>query len=114
MTSTRTRKPSGLLSRLAAGLVLVVGLLGPLGAASTAHADATDDAYLKVLRANGIAYESPQSAIIAGHLVCHQLDLGKTPDQIATDVLNSSTLDPYHAGYFVGVSVAAYCPKYAS
>jgi hypothetical protein len=28
--------------------------------------------------------------------------------------LSSSTLDSYHAGYFVGVSIKAYCPKYAA
>jgi len=114
LTSTRIRKPSPPLSLLAARLVVVVAaLLGPLGAAPTAHADATDDAFLAVLRAHGISYESPQSAIIAGHLVCHQLALGKKQDDIATDVMNSSTLDAYHAGYFVGVAERAYCPQYA-
>jgi len=75
MTSTCIRKPSPLLLLLAAGLVVVVvALLGPLGAASPAHADATGDAFLAALRAKGISYESPQSAIIASQKVCQALE----------------------------------------
>jgi hypothetical protein len=43
---------------------------------------------------------------------------GETPAQVAQDVMNykdvvsSSNLDAYHAGFFVGASIAAYCPKY--
>lgn len=36
-----------------------------------------------------------------------------TPDQVVADVLNSSNLPAYHAGYFVGVSIKEYCPQYA-
>lgn len=46
--------------------------------------------------------------------MCHELDMGQTPEQVANNVLSSSTLDSYHAGYFVGVSIKAYCPKYAA
>nr|WP_231983732.1 DUF732 domain-containing protein [Mycobacterium sp. E2733] len=91
-------------------VVVVVALLGPLGVASTAHADATDDAFLKALRDKGISYVSPDSAISAGHKVCQLLDTGQTYTDVAEEVLKSSTLDAYHAGYFVGVSMAAYCP----
>jgi hypothetical protein len=113
MTSTRIRKPGTLLSLLTAGLVLMVGQLGPLGAAPTAHADTTDSGFIAALHAHGIFHEAPQSAITAGHLVCHQLAAGKPEQAIATDVMNSSTLDGDNAGYFVAVSERAYCPQYA-
>jgi hypothetical protein len=29
-------------------------------------------------------------------------------------VINNSDLDHYHAGYFVGASIGAYCPYYSS
>jgi hypothetical protein len=100
---------------LAAQLVLVVALLGPLGAAApTAHADAADDAFLSALRSKGISFGSPTAAEIAGHEVCDQLSLGRTSVQVATDVSKNSNLDGYHAGYFVGASITAYCPKFAS
>ena len=57
MASTRIRKPGPLLPLLAGGLLLAVALLGPLGVAPTVHADTTDDAFLQVLRAHGIAHE---------------------------------------------------------
>jgi hypothetical protein len=111
MTSTRTRLSP--VSLLAVGGALAAALLGPLVTAPTARADkATDDSFIAALRAHGITHESAQSAIAAGHLVCHQLDMGKTQEQIATDVMNSSTLDGDNAGYFVAVSERAYCPQY--
>lgn len=111
MANTRTRRLRPLLSVLAAGFVPAVALLGPL--APTAHADGTDDAFITVLHSHGIVHEAPSSAIAAGHLVCHQLDMGKTQEQIAMDVMNSSTLDGDHSGFFVALAERAYCPQYA-
>ena len=113
MASARICKPRPPLPLLATGPLLAVALVGSLAAAPTAHADATDDAFIAALHAHGIAHDSPHSAIAAGHLVCHQLDMGKTQEQIATDVMNSSTLDGVNAGYFVAVAERAYCPQYA-
>ena len=112
MTTTRIRRPNGL-SLLAAGALAAAALLGPLGADATARADATDDAFIEALKRDGIEHESRQMAIEAAHLVCHQLDLGKTQEQIATDVMNSSGIDGDHAGYFVAIAERAYCPRYA-
>ncbi|OBK45443.1 DUF732 domain-containing protein [Mycobacterium sp. 1081908.1] len=113
MTSTGTRKPGRLLSLLAAGFIPAVALLGPVTAAAPARADGTDDAFITALHNHGIEHESPKSAIAAGHLVCHQLDMGKTQEQIATDVMNSSGIDGDDAGYFVALAERAYCPQYA-
>jgi Protein of unknown function (DUF732) len=111
MTNTRTRpRPRAL---LVAGGALAVALLGALGSAPVAHADATDDAFVAALRSHGITHDSAQSAIAAGHLVCHQLDMGKTQEQIATDVMSSSGMDGANSGYFVAVAERAYCPQYA-
>ncbi|HTY33371.1 MAG TPA: DUF732 domain-containing protein [Mycobacterium sp.] len=112
MMSTRTRKRL-LLSLLATGFASAVALLGPLVGAPTAQADGTDDAFIAALHAHGIEHDNAKSAIAAGHLVCHQLDMGKTQEQIATDVMNSSSLDGDNAGYFVALAERAYCPQYA-
>jgi len=115
MTSTQIRKPGHLPSLLAGGVVAMVALLGLLAAAPSAHADPNnDDAFVAALSAKGITYESRETAINSGHVVCHELDHGQTPEQVANDVLSSSHLDGYHAGYFVGVSIRAYCPKYTA
>lgn len=113
MTTTQVRKPNRPLSLLAIGVVAVAGLPGVLATSATAHATSADDTFLAALKAKGINYESPDAAVNSGHTVCHELDMGQTPEQVANNVLSSSSLDSYHAGYFVGVSIKAYCPKYA-
>jgi Protein of unknown function (DUF732) len=98
---------------LLASLVLGFALFGAAGVTSpAAHADAVDDAFLKAVQAKGINFSSPQAAIVAGHEVCDELDLGRQKSDVANDVMASSNLDGYRAGYFVGLSVAAYCPRY--
>ncbi len=83
-------------------------------AAPAAHADAVDDNFLSALKAKGINFASGQAAIIAGHEVCDELDLGRQPSDVANDVTKNSNLDGYHAGFFVGASIAAYCPRHNS
>jgi hypothetical protein len=114
VTSTRLRLPSRPLLMWAARLVLL-GALGPLAVAvPIAHADATDDAFLAALTAKGIHFGSPNKAFIAAHKVCDELGNGKSPTQIASTVQSNSDMDGYHAGFFVGASIRAYCPQHAS
>lgn len=113
MTNTHPRKRGSRLALLAAGFLPAVALLGPFTAAPTAHADGTDDAFITALHNHGLAHESPKAAVTAAHLVCHQLDMGKTQEQIATDVMNSSGIDGDNAGFFVALAERAYCPQYA-
>jgi len=114
MTTSQVRSPRPVRSLLA-GLVLVVALLSLAGVATpTAHADAVDNAFLSAVNSKGINFASPQAAIIAGHEVCDELDLGRQKSDIASDMMGNSKLDGYHAGFFVGVSIAAYCPRYRS
>ncbi|OBI45518.1 DUF732 domain-containing protein [Mycobacterium sp. E796] len=95
--------------------LVVLAAFAPLAAtAAIARADAADDAFLAALNAKGIHFGSPDKALIAGHEVCDELDTGRTVNQVASTVMSNSSLDGYHAGYFVGASIRAYCPKYAS
>ena len=94
-------------------VAMVVAFFGPLGAVATAHADTNDNKFLAALKSEGITdHISPEHAIDAAHSVCQKLDGGETPTQVANDVLNNSTMPAYHAGYFVGASINAYCPQY--
>ncbi|WP_141251284.1 DUF732 domain-containing protein, partial [Mycobacterium avium] len=58
--------------------------------------------------------ETPQSTGLDNSSVCDELDHGRTPVQVASDVMKSSNLDAFHAGYFCGASIRVYCPRYAS
>jgi hypothetical protein len=106
--------PPSHMRSLRTGLVLLAALLSLVGlAAPTAHADAVDDTFLSALKAKGINFASSQAAIVAGHEVCDELDLGRQSSDVANDVTKNSNLDGYHAGFFVGVSIAAFCPRHA-
>jgi hypothetical protein len=113
MSTTQVRSLS-LVRSLLAGLVSMVALVSLVGVSvPTAHADAVDNNFLGALQAKGITFASGQSAIIAAHEVCDELDQGRQSSDVANDVMQQSSLDGYHAGFFVGVSIAAFCPRHA-
>jgi len=102
---------AGPVGSLVAGPVVALLLAGV--SAPRAYADAVDTNFLAALKSKGINFVSAQSAIIAGHEVCDELDLGRQKTDVASDVMKNSDLDDYHAGFFVGVSVAAFCPRHS-
>jgi hypothetical protein len=111
----QVRSPS-LLRSLLAGIVLAVALLSVVGAAApTAHADAAVDSsnFVGALSSRGITFTSRQAAIVAGHEVCDELDQGKQASDVANTVMTQTNLDGYHAGFFVGASIATFCPRHS-
>lgn len=114
VATPHVRLPNPLRS-LMAGLVLAVALLSPVGvAAATAHADSDDSSnFPGALSSRGITFGSRQAAIVAGHEVCVQLDQGTQASDVANEVMTQTNLDGYHAGFFVGVSIAAFCPRHS-
>ena len=77
-----------------------------------ARADPVDDKFLAALQSRQITYTSAEAAIDAAHQVCTELANGRSKADVAQEVMDRSGLDPYHAGYFVGASVGAYCPQF--
>lgn len=113
MTTTQVCSPRHVRS-LWAGLAALVALLGLMGVtAPTARADAVDKNFVNALNSRGITFASPQAAIVAAHQVCDELDAGRASSDAANEVMQQSSLDGYHAGFFVGVSIAAFCPRHA-
>jgi len=96
------------------GLFLVFAAFSVMEiAAPRAHADAVDSNFLNALKEKGITFASGQAAVIAGHQVCDGLDGGRASSDVANDIMQQRGLDGYHAGFFVGVSIAAFCPRHA-
>ena len=96
------------------GLVLVFAPFSGMAiAAPSSYADVVDSNFLNALKAKGITFASAQAAVIAGHQVCDGLDAGQASSDVANTVMQQSGLDGYHAGFFVGVSIAAFCPRHA-
>ena len=115
VATPQVRSPSPLRSLLT-GLVLAFALLGLVAvAAPTARADYAVDSssFLGALTSKGITFASRQAAIAAGHEVCAELDQGKQASDVGNDVMTQTNLDGYHAGFFVGVSIAAFCPRHS-
>jgi|ERR1700754_3264534 uncharacterized protein DUF732 len=103
------RVPSG--TRLVVAMAVSLGVLGA-GVAPAAHADAADDKFIQLLISDGITHDSVPAAIAAARKVCEFLAQGQTPNEVVIDVMNSSSLPDYDAGYFVGAAIRAYCPQY--
>jgi hypothetical protein len=112
MSTTRIRRSGTVLSLSAAGLLSVAGLLGLLGPAPIARADASDDKFLAILKKDDINHVSAASAIAAGRKVCEYLDSGMKLEGVESDVENSSGLPDYDTGFFVGAAIKAYCPSF--
>ena len=113
MTTTQMCSPRHARSLLA-GLAFSAALISLLAlCAPTAHADAVDSNFVNALNSRGITFASPQAAVVAAHEVCDELDSGRASSDVANDVMQQSSLDGYHAGFFVGVSIAAFCPRHS-
>jgi len=96
------------------GLVLAAALVGVMGQlAPAAYADADNGGnFLGALTARGISFTSGPAAIAAGREVCSELDQGKQASDVANEAMAKTNLDGYHAGFFVGASIAAICPRH--
>jgi hypothetical protein len=106
------RSPKPVRSVLTGLAVLLLPLSVTTLLAPVARADAVDASFLKALESKQITFASAQAAVIAGHQVCDALDGGRASSDVANDVMQQSGLDGYHAGFFVGVSIAAFCPRH--
>jgi|ERR1700677_2199327 Protein of unknown function (DUF732) len=109
-------RSTGPLRSLIAGLVLAVAPLSVIGvAAPAAHADSAVDGsnFHGALTSRGITFASRQAATAAGHEVCDELDQGQQASDVANTVMTQTNLDGYHAGFFVGASIAAFCPRHS-
>lgn len=83
-----------------------------LGTATTAGATTIDDSFINVISDQGIAFTSPAAAVEAGLVVCGLVDDGATPLEAAEVVYQESGLGHRNAGFFVGASIATFCPEY--
>jgi hypothetical protein len=116
VATTQGRSTSPLRSLLT-GLVMTFAVLGVVAVATpVAHADLAVDSgsFLGALTSRGITFKSQQAAIAAGHEVCDELGQGKQTSDVANNVMTLSNLDGYHAGFFIGASIAAFCPAHGS
>lgn len=81
--------------------------------ATTASADTTDDAVVAALAKQGIVITDRNTALATAHAVCAGLDKNYKSSVLAMKLVKDTALSLRQSGYFIGVSVSAFCPQYA-
>jgi len=105
---TRTNVGPEKSSTVCAVLLSAAALLS----AAPASADPTDVAFVAALAKEGIVVTDHNTAIAIAHTVCAGFDKNELSSVVAMRVMKDADLSLKQASYFVGVSVAAYCPQY--
>ena len=70
-----------------------------------------DNKYVQDLNDRGISFANPDAAIYNGKMVCENIRLGMTVQQIIADFRASNPALGSHAETYVTISVRAYCPQ---
>lgn len=86
--------------------------LAAFGTAATASAVVSDATFIDVISEQGIGFTSPAAAVDAGLVVCSLVDDGAVPLEAAEIVYQESGLSRDNAAFFVGASIATFCPEY--
>jgi hypothetical protein len=95
----------------AAAVASTLGLAA-LASAGVASASSADDTFVSVLRDEGIVAPSAREAISTGHAVCAVFDEGLSLIDAVSAVSDITGLEMEDAAFFVGASVATYCPEH--
>jgi hypothetical protein len=95
----------------AAAVASTLGLAA-LASAGVASASSADDTFVSVLRDEGIVAPSAREAISTGHAVCAVFDEGLSLIDAVSAVSHTTGLEMEDAAFFVGASVATYCPEH--
>jgi hypothetical protein len=93
-------------------LLALTAFAAMIGLAAPAHADANQDqAFLVSLKAAGISYRDPESAIAAGQKVCAMADSGKTGVEVVKVLQDGNPgLTQGNAAKFTAIAANVYCP----
>ncbi|GAA4540256.1 hypothetical protein GCM10023161_20860 [Mycobacterium paraffinicum] len=99
------------LGKWSASCAVLLFAVVPFSSAS-ASADPVDDAFIASLVNYGIEVRDSDTAIAMAHRVCTGFDNNANASVLALKVKRDTDLTMRESSYFVGLSVAAYCPQY--
>ncbi|HXY64717.1 MAG TPA: DUF732 domain-containing protein [Mycobacterium sp.] len=80
--------------------------------AAPASADPTDVAFVAALAKEGIVVTDHNTAIAIAHTVCAGFDKSNKTAVPAMKLMKDNDLSLKQSSYFIGASIAAYCPQY--
>lgn len=104
------------LSRIAVAVAAAVGALGiaAVATAGAAAANTVDDTFIEVITQQGIQPPSNKEAISVAHDACAVIDRGGDLSGAINAVSDVTKLDFEDSAFFVGASIASYCPEHES
>ncbi|ORW77895.1 hypothetical protein AWC25_07430 [Mycobacterium sherrisii] len=73
-----------------------------------------DNRYVQSLNDRGISFANPDAAIYNGKMVCENIRVGMTVQQVIADFRASNPALGNDADAYVTISVHAYCPQYSN
>lgn len=82
--------------------------------AAPAAADDTDDSFIAALAGQDIPVPDTNAAVQMGRNMCALLDQGTTRPLLVMKLMKDANLSARQAGFFLGASASAYCPRYKS
>ncbi|GFG96750.1 DUF732 domain-containing protein [Mycobacterium timonense] len=86
---------------------------GALACATPAAADDdADDAFLAGLDRGGITMFDDDDAIATAHAVCSSIETNPNVSMLAIKLTKQTPMTAKQSGYFIGLSVASYCPEF--
>lgn len=83
-----------------------------LASAAPAAADDTDDAFIAGLSRGGITMPDNDDAIATARTVCTSIAGNPNASVLAIQLARQTDLSVKQSAYFVGLSIATYCPEY--
>ena len=83
-----------------------------LAFATPAAADDTDDAFIANLSKGGITMPDNDDAIAKARAVCSGIAVNPNASVLAIQLARQTDLSVRQSAYFVGLSIATYCPQY--
>jgi hypothetical protein len=94
------------------GVAIGLAALG-LAAPSTVAADATDDAFMHKLFADGVDFAPKGTAVPRARVVCDLFASGMSSASVNAHVVAHSAFTPRQAAIFMADAVQFYCPEHA-
>lgn len=83
-----------------------------LAFAAPAVADDSDDAFIAGLSKGGITMADNDDAIAKARMVCTSIATNPNASVLAFQLARQTNLSLKQSAYFVGLSIAVYCPQY--
>lgn len=93
-------------------VLCAVFLSAALAFAAPASADDTDDAFIAGLSKGGITMPDNDDAIGKARTVCTSIATNPNASVLAIQLARQTDLSVKQSAYFVGLSIATYCPQY--